>query len=107
MGDFVEVIKRASGSATDPIEYAGPPIVGFAGGWAVLPFVGRRSHFWDEVKGFSGIGRHGRVRAWEARCNAVGTTSEAAEALHEATTPRCKRCLKAVRTHPVQEDWKA
>ena len=68
-------------------------------GWALLPFQGKRAHFWEEDTTTlpPKIRDGGRVRYYTALCGIVGVTDKQVPALNPGNWPRCKRCARAVK----------
>ena len=79
----------------------------FKGGWAILPFHGRKAHFWEDVtKEFEdfttprihkvGGAKAERVRTYSAICGGVlGHTYGGVPALAPGNFDRCKNCIRA------------
>ena len=78
---------------------SGGPIAHFAGAWAKFPFVGSRAHYWHETTGYwnTQMLLPEGLRAFDAACGVLGTTTEQAPALEMGNWPKCKRCEAALR----------
>lgn len=72
---------------------SGPPIK-LHNGWARMPFVGMKSHYWREDRHTlpAQISERGRTRFYVASCGALAVTDDRAPAFNEGNWPRCKRC---------------
>lgn len=69
---------------------SGGPIEPFPEGWALIPFVGERAHYWREtVPGMCG---GVRVRNYRSMCGLKGETARHSPALEPGNWPKCKRC---------------
>jgi hypothetical protein len=91
------VLEKAWGGDLGTSKISGGPIEPFAGGWAILCFVGRDSkeHYWRKMKGVAGaIYPSGSVTGYESLCHARGGVSERTPALGRGTFPRCKVCQR-------------
>ena len=70
------------------------PIKHLKKGWAIIPFIGRKAHYWTEEELTSGyIDKYGRVRFYNSLCGLEGTTDDARPAIDPGNWQKCKRCL--------------
>lgn len=72
------------------------PLENLKRGWALLPFVGKRAHYWvEDTKTMpSTIGKAGRVRYYRSFCGVLGVTNHSVPALGVGNFPRCKTCQR-------------
>lgn len=72
------------------------PINHLESGWALMPFVGERAHYWVEDKKTMSpqIRDGGRVRYYTSRCGLVSVTDKKVPALSIGNWPKCRRCGK-------------
>ena len=77
------------------------PVEHLKRGWALMPFIGSRAHFWieDTETIIPQIRDGGRVRYYTALCGAVALTDNKVPALGVGNWPKCMRCRKK---HNVQ-----
>lgn len=70
------------------------PIEHMEKGWAVMPFVGGKAHYWVEDKDTMPPKiRYGeRVRYYKSHCGISAVTNNKVPALQPGSWPRCKRC---------------
>lgn len=73
---------------------SGGPIEHLVSGFALMPFVGTKAHYWIEDKQTlpPTIGGAGRVRYYTSRCNLTAVTNNRVMALDPGDWPKCKRC---------------
>ena len=102
MGDVVTLkVTHAAG------QFAGGPIANFTGGWALIPFVGRKPHFWTECtesarKVIPDMPED--ARAWRALCGPIGMTHSRVPPLGAGDFGMCKRCLAKAPRWLTKED---
>lgn len=74
------------------------PIKPFTGGWAKLPFVGSRVHFWEDTTNYWRSQRQlpEDFQALDALCGVVGEATDRAPALGAGNWPKCKKCQAKV-----------
>ena len=74
------------------------PIEHLEKGWALMPFVGGKAHYWIENKGTMTptISGGGRVRFYTSRCGVTAETDSRAPALGAGNFPKCQRCIRRV-----------
>lgn len=72
------------------------PIEHLKQGWALMPFVGERAHYWIEDKKTMPpkIRDGGRVRYYTSRCGLSAVTIQKVPALGAGNWPKCRRCGK-------------
>jgi hypothetical protein len=80
-----------------PGSFSGRPIEDFADGWALIPFVGERGHYWREIT--RGLRRQGivtddDVRVYRSLCGVTGSTTSRARAMNVGNWAECKHCQK-------------
>lgn len=75
---------------------SGGPITSLSKGWAILPFIGQRAHYWIEDKETMPpkIGETGRVRYYTSRCGLAGVTNDSVPALEPGDWVKCKNCSR-------------
>lgn len=62
-------------------------------GWAIIPFVGTRPHYWiEEECEVPYIDAGGIVRFYRSRCGMEATTDSKRPAIIPGNFPLCKRC---------------
>lgn len=73
---------------------SGPPLKNLRKGWALLPFVGNRAHYWieDTEIPLAKLDERGRIRYYQSKCRLLGVTRPTVPALEPGNWPRCKRC---------------
>lgn len=76
---------------------SGGPIWNLKKGWALLPFVGKRAHYWieDTTTMVPNISEVGRTRYYNSLCGVVGVVNHKVPALDHGSWPRCARCSSA------------
>lgn len=79
---------------------SGGPIDILKQGWALMPFVGKRAHFWIEDTDTMPptIGEAGRVRYYRALCGVLAVTNGKVPALAHGSWQKCGNCLKRHKT---------
>lgn len=72
------------------------PIEHLKADWALMPFVGKRAHYWTEDKDTmpSMIRGGGQVRYYTSRCGLVAVVDHKRPALGIGNWPKCRRCGK-------------
>lgn len=80
-----------------PGSFSGGPIEDFSDGWALIPFVGERGHYWREItRGLrkQGIVTDDDVRVYRSLCGVTGRTTSRARAMNVGNWAVCKHCQK-------------
>ena len=73
-------------------ELSGGPIK-LSRGWALIPFIGSKAHFWVEQEVEPYIDKNGRVRFYTSLCGIEATTDDKVPALEPGNWKKCKRCI--------------
>lgn len=76
---------------------SGGPIQHLTKGWAVIPFVGKRAHWWiEDTETMADTAPEGPapVRYYQAACKVLAVTNAKIPALDPGDIPRCKRCQR-------------
>lgn len=75
---------------------SGGPLDSLKRGWALMPFVGKRAHYWiEDIETMPPtIGKAGRVRYYRSLCGATAVTNYRVPALAHGSWPKCGNCLK-------------
>jgi hypothetical protein len=79
-----------------PGTFSGEPIKSFREGWALLPFVGKRGHYWKDITESSRRKHPEEACRFTAilssLCGVEGGTTERAPALNVGNWSLCKKC---------------
>lgn len=83
-------------------KFSGGPIDDFTGGWARIPFVGMKGHYWNDqtdtiralIAKDGGEPPAADARLFVSLCNVFGRTDSRVPPLHVGTIGLCKRCQK-------------
>lgn len=81
-----------------PGKFSGGPIESLLDGWALIPFVGMRGHYWREIT--AGLRRRQLVtdpdvRVYRSLCGVTGSTTSRVGAMNVGNWPLCKHCQKS------------
>ena len=70
------------------------PIEHLQDDWAIIPFIGEKAHYWEEIKpkGMTDIDESGRKRYYRSLCGTFGTTDSKRPAIDPGNWPKCKTC---------------
>jgi hypothetical protein len=69
---------------------SGGPLKEFYGGWALMPFLGDKTHRWAKDP----LPVIGSIRYFRSRCGLTAATSDFCPPLDSGSFPRCKRCQR-------------
>ena len=80
-----------------PGTFSGGPIADFTDGWALIPFVGDRGHYWRDIT--RGLRKQGLIadesmRVYRSLCGVTGSATPRSPALNVGNWPLCKHCTK-------------
>ena len=80
-----------------PGKFSGGPIEDLVDGWALIPFVGERGHYWREIT--RGLRQQGlitdeNVRVYRSMCGVTGSATSRARPMNVGNWLVCKHCQK-------------
>ena len=84
--------KRNNDAMSERAVFSGGPIRAFEKGWAILPFVGEKVHYWVGC-----AKKDGEYQGYYSRCGIVRPRNPRASMLHGGgfeKDHRCKSCAK-------------
>lgn len=90
-----------------PGKFSGGQIENLADGWALIPFVGLRGHYWHEIT--AGLRRKHLIvdddlRVYRSLCGVTGSASSHAKPMNVGNWPLCKHCQKKASRWPRKEE---
>lgn len=102
MGEVVSLANAKTGS-----KFSGGLVTDFAGGWALIPFIGEKPHYWenrDDIAREVGMDMSGDRQVWKSLCGVWGSTHAKVPPLGAGDFGMCKRCLAKAPHGLTKED---